>query len=82
VLISSSSLRDDDCVLVDAGGEYHGYTADISRTWPISGKFTDGQRAAYEAVSSRSRVAVVNCVGAGHPRGLHRIDEKEGHVPL
>ena len=37
-------------VLVDAGAEYFGYTADISRTWPVSGKFTPEQRALYEAV--------------------------------
>ena len=33
-----------DMVLMDAGCEYHGYTSDITRTWPISGSFSDPQR--------------------------------------
>ena len=37
-------------VLVDSGCEYHGYTSDISRTWPVSGKFSAAQRRLYEAV--------------------------------
>ena len=37
-------------MLVDAGGECGGYTADITRTWPVSGVFSAPQRALYEAV--------------------------------
>ncbi|XP_076319336.1 xaa-Pro aminopeptidase 3-like [Tachypleus tridentatus] len=37
-------------VLMDAGCEYHGYASDLTRTWPISGKFTCPQRDLYEAV--------------------------------
>ncbi|OFX19880.1 MAG: Xaa-Pro aminopeptidase [Anaeromyxobacter sp. RBG_16_69_14] len=36
--------------LVDAGGEYDLYTADVTRTFPVSGAFTEAQRAAYEVV--------------------------------
>jgi Xaa-Pro aminopeptidase len=43
-------LRDGDVCLVDAGGEYGFYTADVTRTFPISGSFTRAQRAAYEVV--------------------------------
>ncbi|CAG8723280.1 316_t:CDS:10, partial [Acaulospora morrowiae] len=43
-------LRDGELVLMDAGGEYHGYASDITRTWPINGKFTQAQREIYEVV--------------------------------
>jgi Xaa-Pro aminopeptidase len=39
-----------DLVLVDAGCEYDHYTADITRTWPASGRFTPAQRRVYEIV--------------------------------
>ena len=35
---------------MDAGSEYHGYASDITRTWPVSGKFNDAQRQLYELV--------------------------------
>lgn len=65
-------------MLVDAGAEYFGYTADISRTWPVSGKFTDGQRALYEAVCSRSFLSLT-FTGVGDAEGMHRADEEERH---
>lgn len=43
-------LQDGQIVLVDAGGEYGGYITDITRTWPVNGKFTDAQKDLYEAV--------------------------------
>lgn len=43
-------LKNNDLVLIDAAGEYHGYAADITRTFPINGKFSAQQRALYEIV--------------------------------
>lgn len=37
-----------DMVLMDAGCEYGGYSSDITRTWPINGRFTDAQLVLYE----------------------------------
>ena len=37
-------------VLVDAGCQYFGYVSDITRTWPVSGKFTPAQRDLYQLV--------------------------------
>jgi Xaa-Pro aminopeptidase len=45
-----AELRDGEVCLVDAGGEYGFYTADVTRTFPVSGAFTKAQRAAYEVV--------------------------------
>ena len=39
-----------DLVLADCGAEYHGYTADITRTFPMTGRFTKDQRTIYEVV--------------------------------
>jgi len=43
-------LRSGDLLLVDAGAEYHHYTSDVTRTWPVDGRFTPAQRIVYEAV--------------------------------
>ncbi|MCX7977527.1 MAG: aminopeptidase P family protein [Bdellovibrionaceae bacterium] len=42
--------RDGDLVLIDAGAEYLYYTSDITRTFPINGKFTEPQRRVYDGV--------------------------------
>ena len=36
--------RDGALVLIDAGAEYRGYAADITRTFPVNGRFTQAQR--------------------------------------
>ena len=41
-------LKDGDVCLVDAGGEYDWYTADVTRTFPVSGEFTRAQRELYD----------------------------------
>lgn len=48
-------------VLVDAGAEYGTYIADITRTWPVSGKFSPAQRDLYEAVLRVQRAGVALC---------------------
>jgi Xaa-Pro aminopeptidase len=47
---NSSQLQDGDLVLIDAGAEYQGYTADITRTFPASGTFSPEQAAVYQVV--------------------------------
>lgn len=43
-------LCDGDLVLIDAGGEYNNYAADITRTFPVNGKFSDTQKQIYNIV--------------------------------
>jgi Xaa-Pro aminopeptidase len=47
---NSARLRRGDLLLIDAGAEYRGYTADVTRTFPVSGRFTRRQRDVYEVV--------------------------------
>lgn len=37
-------------MLMDAGCEYHGYVSDVTRTWPVNGRFSAAQSALYEVV--------------------------------
>ncbi|HEU0198380.1 MAG TPA: Xaa-Pro aminopeptidase [Nevskiaceae bacterium] len=55
---NDASLRDGDLVLIDAGGEYRGYTADITRTFPVNGRFSAAQRELYELVLTAQREAI------------------------
>ena len=43
-------LKDGDLILIDAGAEYEGYASDITRTFPINGKYTKAQREVYDVV--------------------------------
>lgn len=47
---NSQITKEGDLVLMDAGCEYAGYTSDITRTWPISGVFTEPQKVVYDIV--------------------------------
>ena len=47
---NKDQLKDGDLVLVDAGCEYQNYASDVTRTFPVGGKFTEEQAAIYEIV--------------------------------
>ena len=47
---NESELRDGDLVLIDAGCEYQSYAGDITRTFPVNGKFSPAQREIYDIV--------------------------------
>ncbi len=57
-------LKAGDLVLVDAGCEYQYYAADITRTFPVSGRFSDKQRAIYELVL-KSQLAAIDLIRPG-----------------
>ena len=58
------ALESDDLVLFDLGYKHNGYSADISRTYPVSGKFNDRQREVYLAVLN-CNLAVIDHVKPG-----------------
>jgi Xaa-Pro aminopeptidase len=55
---NTARLRHGDLVLIDAGGEYEHYAADITRTFPVSGRFSAAQKAVYEVVLSAQKAAI------------------------
>ncbi|MDA9970911.1 aminopeptidase P N-terminal domain-containing protein [Gammaproteobacteria bacterium] len=55
---NSKPLLDGELLLVDAGCEYDFYASDITRTFPVSGKFTDAQLAIYEVVLEAESKAI------------------------
>jgi Xaa-Pro aminopeptidase len=60
-------VRNGDLLLLDAGVECHNlYTADVTRTMPINGKFTDAQRTMYELVL-RAQQAAIEVIAPGVP---------------
>lgn len=53
-----AQAHDGALVLVDAGAEYRGYAADITRTFPVNGRFTPAQRALHDLVGAAQRAAL------------------------
>jgi Xaa-Pro aminopeptidase len=58
-------LRDGDLLLLDAGCEHESYASDITRTFPVGGRFTPAQRAVYEVVLE-AQLAAIGQVRAGN----------------
>ncbi len=78
-------LKDGDLVLIDAAAEYDLYAADITRTFPVNGKFSEAQKAMYEVVLSAQK-AVIEAAKPGVTfQELHDLDLRllvEGMVEI
>ncbi|BAU50169.1 proline aminopeptidase P II [Sulfurifustis variabilis] len=55
---NGAELRDGELLLIDAGAELDGYAADITRTFPVNGRYSGEQRAIYEIVLAAQRAAI------------------------
>lgn len=55
---NSAALQDGDLVLIDCAPDYHYYTSDITRMWPVNGTFTPAQRALYGFVTEYSKTLI------------------------
>ena len=55
---NSDVLRDGDLVLIDAGCELDGYASDITRTFPVNGRYSGPQRAIYDLVLAAQHAAI------------------------
>ncbi len=54
-------MKSGDIMCMDTAGEYHGYSADVTRSFPINGKFTKEQRAIYELVLKSQEAGIKAC---------------------
>ena len=70
---NDGELRDGELLLIDAGAEYKGYASDITRTFPISGRFSKPQREIYDLVLETQ----VSCIEMVCPGTTH--DELKKH---
>ena len=78
-------LKDGDLVLVDAGGEYHYYASDITRTFPVNGKFSSEQRAIYDIVLQAQKESIAAVKVGNHIMQPQEISERvvtEGLIDL
>ncbi|HEV2749924.1 MAG TPA: aminopeptidase P N-terminal domain-containing protein [Gemmatimonadales bacterium] len=55
--VNRRQTKDGDLVVVDAGAEWGQYTADVTRTFPVNGKFTTRQKAIYDLVLATQQAA-------------------------
>jgi Xaa-Pro aminopeptidase len=86
---NNCELNDGDLLLIDAGCELHGYASDITRTFPVNGKFTGPQKTLYELVLSAQLAAIEAAKPGNHWNAPHEaaldilvqgfIDEKLCH---
>ena len=74
---NTATLRDGDLLLIDAGAEYQGYASDITRTFPISGRFTKAQRDIYDLVLETQ----VSCIDMVRP-GVRLEDLKTHSIEM
>ena len=77
---NSAQLKNGDLVLIDAGCEYRGYASDITRTFPVNGRFSGAQKAVYEIVLASQLAAIENIVVGNdwdrpHMASVHVITE-------
>ena len=75
---NSKQMEEGDVVVMDVAGAYGGYSSDITRTLPVSGRFTPRQRELYEVVLGAQNAALAAAkpgalLGRRGPQGLHEI---------
>jgi len=68
---NASELKDGDVLLIDAGAEYDNYASDISRTFPVNGKFSKEQRQIYELVLEANLAAIAEVKPGNHWNDPH-----------
>lgn len=65
-------MRAGELVLIDAGAEYRGYASDITRTYPVGGRFTREQDELHAIVRAAERAAIERCVAGTEWSDVHR----------
>ena len=63
---NADRLAEGDLLLIDAGSEFDGYAADITRTFPVSGTFSEAQRELYEITLEAQLAAIEKTIPGNH----------------
>lgn len=77
---NNGRAKNGDLVLIDAGAEYRGYAADISRTFPVNGRFSQAQRILHDLVHDAQQAALAQAqpgvpYQAGHDAAVRTLTE-------
>jgi Xaa-Pro aminopeptidase len=90
---NTAELKDGDLLLIDAGCELDYYASDITRTFPVNGRFSPEQRAVYEVVLDAQNAAIEKVVKGNHwnephdaavkviTKGLRKLGLLSGTLP-
>ena len=82
---NDKALLADTLVLIDAGVEFEGYASDVTRTYPVGGRYTGAARAVYEVVLAAQEAALEACKPGATLPAIHEIATRsliEGMVSL
>lgn len=72
-ITNNETCKDGELFLLDAGSEFKYYSADITRTYPVSGKFTELQAKLYEIVLKAQKEAINACVVGNTYQKVHNL---------
>jgi Xaa-Pro aminopeptidase len=90
---NNQPLQSGELLLIDAGCEFESYASDITRTFPVNGRFSGTQRAVYEVVLEANRAAIAKVRPGNHwnepheaavrviTQGLVKLGLLKGRVP-
>jgi Xaa-Pro aminopeptidase len=82
---NNRQLQDGELLLIDAGCEYQGYASDITRTFPVNGRFSGPQKAVYELVLAAQEACLAAVRPGAEFHDYHRVAERvlaQGYVDL
>ena len=65
-------MEDGDLLLIDAAAEFGYFSADITRTFPVNGRFAGPQRAVYEVVLAAEKAGIAAAIPGATMRGIHQ----------
>ena len=69
---NNAALQDGDLLLIDAGAEYDCYASDVTRTFPVNGRFSAAQKALYEVVLAAQTAAIKKVRSGNHWNAPHQ----------
>ena len=69
---NNAVLQDGDLLLIDAGAEYDCYASDVTRTFPVNGRFSAAQKALYEVVLAAQTAAIKKVRAGNHWNAPHQ----------